>query len=61
MDELKKEGPAALVSVARAAHRTGDRNLERAARLLLLDDYGIRISFTRKTPAPAVKTEAAPR
>ncbi len=49
MDEIRKEGPAALVSVARAAHRTGDRDLERAARRLLLDDYGIRISFTRGT------------
>jgi hypothetical protein len=47
MDEIKNEGPAALVSVARAAHRTGDRDLERAARRLLLDSYGIRIAFAR--------------
>ena len=51
MDEIKKEGPAALVSIARAAHRTGDRDLERAARRLLLSDYGIRISFTQTDQA----------
>jgi hypothetical protein len=58
MDEIKKEGPAALVSVARAAHRTGDRDLERAARRLLLDEYGIRISFSRGTQASTTEREA---
>jgi hypothetical protein len=53
-----KEGPGALVSVARAAHRTGDRNLERAAKRLLRDDYGIQISFVRTEREPPAQEAA---
>jgi hypothetical protein len=41
------DSPAALVAIARAAHVTGDRDLERAARNALIDQWGIRIVFTR--------------
>ena len=53
----KTQTPAALVSVARAAHRTNDRELERAAKRLLLEQYGIRISFQRP-PADTAKEPA---
>ncbi|MEI8373689.1 MAG: hypothetical protein WCJ35_12750 [Planctomycetota bacterium] len=43
----KTQTPAALVSVARAAHRINDRELERAAKKLLLEEFGIRIIFQR--------------
>ena len=49
----KTQSPAALVSVARAAHRTNDRELERAAKRLLLEGYGIRIIFQRDPVADA--------
>ena len=51
----KTQSPAALVSVARAAHRTNDRDLERAAKRLLLEEYGIRIIFQRDRPVTAEK------
>ncbi len=36
-----------LVAIARAAHQTGDRELERAARRLLRERFGIKITFRR--------------
>jgi hypothetical protein len=39
--------PADLVAVAKAAHVTGDRDLERAARRLLLEQHGIELIFRR--------------
>jgi hypothetical protein len=39
--------PSALLAIARAARLIGDRELERAARRLLRDRYGIDISFRR--------------
>jgi hypothetical protein len=38
---------ASLVAIARATHRTGDRDLEHAARKLLREHHGIKISFNR--------------
>ena len=40
---------AALLAIARAAHQTGDHQLERAARKLLRDRYGIEVSFRHAT------------
>jgi hypothetical protein len=39
--------PPALLAIARAAHQIGDRDLERAARKLLRDRHGIKVSFRR--------------
>jgi hypothetical protein len=38
-----------LLVIARAAHQTGDRDLERAARKLLHEQHGIVLSFRRHT------------
>jgi hypothetical protein len=54
----KTQSPAALVSVARAAHRTGDRELERAAKRLLLEQYSIRIVFQRAQAAAEDEAQA---
>ena len=37
--------PPALLAIARAAHLMGDRDLERAARKLLREHYGIEVTF----------------
>lgn len=42
-------GPATLVAIALAAHKTGDRQLERYARSELSDKYGVRITLSRAT------------
>ena len=47
--------PPALVAVAIAARKTGDRDLERAALRELRDTHGIRLSFFRE---PADRQEA---
>jgi hypothetical protein len=39
--------PATLLAIAHAAHRMGDRYLERAARKLLREGHGIVVSFCR--------------
>jgi hypothetical protein len=39
--------PATLLAIARAAHLTGDRDLERTARRLLRE-HGIEITFRRQ-------------
>jgi hypothetical protein len=41
----RQTDPATLVSIAKAARLTGDRDLERAARKLLRDGHGIELSF----------------
>ena len=47
-DSLTTDSPATLVAIAKAAHLTGDRDLERAARKQLEDRHGIRIRFVRR-------------
>jgi hypothetical protein len=42
-----QNNPAELVVIAKAAHLTGDRDLEREARRQLLEKHGIRISWAR--------------
>jgi hypothetical protein len=37
--------PPALLAIVRAAREIGDRDLERAARKLLREHYGIEVSF----------------
>jgi hypothetical protein len=39
--------PPSLVAVARAARLAGDRDLERAARRLLREHWGIELTFRR--------------
>lgn len=41
------ESPAELVAIARAAHVARDRDLERAAKRELLNQFGITIKFPR--------------
>jgi hypothetical protein len=41
--------PPALLAIARAAHLIGDRDLERAARRILRERYGVEVSFRRPT------------
>lgn len=50
------ESPSELVAIARAAHEVGDSSLKRSAIKKLLNDFGIRISFPRRS-AVAIKTE----
>lgn len=50
--------PPALLAIARAAHQIGDRDLERAARKLLRERYGIEVSF-RQTIDPERKVADA--
>jgi hypothetical protein len=45
--EHLRTDPATLVAIARAAHLTGDRHLERAARRLLREQHGIEVTFRR--------------
>jgi hypothetical protein len=40
------DGAAALIALARVAHRDGDRMLERAAVDKLSHDYGIEVRFS---------------
>ena len=47
--------PLSLVAIARAARLTGDRHLERAARRLLREQYGMKVSFSR----PLIKKGAS--
>lgn len=47
------ESPSELVAIARAAHEVGDKNLKRSAIQKLFEDFGIRISFTRRPAASA--------
>jgi hypothetical protein len=47
--------PAALVAIARAAHLTGDRALERAARRLLRESHGIDLSCRRRAGEGAAR------
>jgi len=44
------ESPAALVAIAYAAQRTGDRTTEREARRELRERYGIDLSIRNKRP-----------
>jgi hypothetical protein len=41
-------GPPALVAIVRAARKAGDRELERAARQRLEEEYGIKLTFLRE-------------
>jgi hypothetical protein len=40
-------GPPALLAIIQAARRAGDRDLERAARQELAEQYGIEVTFRR--------------
>ena len=42
-DAERKSLPGALLNVVLAAHRAGDRGMERSARTELLERYGIRL------------------
>lgn len=42
--------PSTLVAILWAAHRAGDRPLERRVRRRLVDEYGMRVSIAR-TPS----------
>lgn len=42
------ESPATAVAILVAARHSGDRNLERMARRRLANDFGIKITFSRK-------------
>jgi hypothetical protein len=39
--------PPALLAIIRAARAAGDRDLERGARRILLEQYGIELTFRR--------------
>jgi hypothetical protein len=41
--------PTALVAIAKPAHQSGDRELERAARRKLQERHGISLRFARRT------------
>jgi hypothetical protein len=44
--------PPALLAIVRAARQVGDRDLERAARRLLRERYGIDIAFRQERKVP---------
>jgi hypothetical protein len=50
--------PGALVNVVVAAHRAGDKPMERSARQILATEYGIRLSLSQTEPKPAIGGEA---
>jgi hypothetical protein len=41
------QGAPALLAIIRAARAIGDRDLERAAKTQLRDEYGIKLTFRR--------------
>lgn len=45
----KNDSPATLVAILYAAHRTGDRDLERYTRRELEERHGIKITFCRES------------
>jgi hypothetical protein len=45
-------GAPALLAIVRAARAIGDRDLERAAKAQLLDEYGITIKIRRNPGGP---------
>lgn len=45
--DLDLTDPPSLLAIARAARLIGDRDLERAARRLLRDCWGIEVTFRR--------------
>lgn len=47
--QAKSDAPS-LVAIAIAAHRTADRDLERAARRELKESHGVELRFTRGKP-----------
>ena len=47
---LSLTDPPTLLAIARAARKSGDRALERAARQLLREEHGIEINFLRPSP-----------
>ncbi len=44
------QGAPALLAIIRAARAIGDRDLERAAKGQLREEYGIEVSFRRERP-----------
>jgi hypothetical protein len=46
--ENTSSSPATLVAILVAAHRVGDRDLERESRRRLEDEHGIRIMFAKE-------------
>ena len=47
--EKAPESPATLVAIIVAAHRVGDRELEREMRQQLEDEFGVKLRFARNT------------
>ena len=58
-DQTLTDAPT-LLAIARAAHQSGNRDLERAARRLLRDEHGIDVTF-RRPVQPTDATSAAPK
>jgi hypothetical protein len=50
--------PGALVNVVVAAHRAGDKPMERSARQILASEYGIHLSLSQTDDRPARVGEA---
>lgn len=47
-EERKLDGPSELVAIAYACHRCGDRRMERSAKRILRDRFGITIRFEKR-------------
>jgi len=47
-DQERKSLPGALLNVVLAAHRAGDRQMERSARDELAERYGIRLTISKR-------------
>lgn len=48
----RETDPYTLIAILIAAHRSGNRKLERSARKLLAEEHGVVIRFPRTTKSP---------
>jgi hypothetical protein len=49
-DTRPTDSPATLVAIVVAAHKIGDRELERMMRARLEQDHGVKLVFVRERP-----------
>lgn len=55
MSETENKSPRELVAILHAAHVSGDRDLERAAKRELRERFGIELTYRRATARGGVE------
>jgi hypothetical protein len=58
MSDAAMASPAGLVAIIVAAHRSADRELEREARRLLKEQYGVKLTFCAESRSDCEVTDA---